>query len=224
VIFETERLILRPSTEEKALVLYVHGKGGNAEESEQYRQYFPECDVYGFDYKSENPWEAEEEFSEKLKELSKNYGRIILIAGSIGAYFSMNAGIGDYLEKAYFISPIVNLERLITDMISWAGTSEKELEEKKIIPVDFGDDLSWDYLQYVRHHMITWSVPTQILYGSNDNLQSIDTINEFVQKNGAGLTVMEGGEHWFHTEEQMRFLDEWMSKLHLSHSFHRSTI
>ena len=24
------------------------------------------------------------------------------------------------------------------------------------------------------------------------------------------LTVMEGGEHWFHTEEQMRFLDEWI--------------
>lgn len=196
--------------QDKALVFYVHGKGGNAEESEQYRKYFSEYDVYGFDYKAENPWEAEEEFSNKLKELSKKYNRIILVAGSIGAYFSMNAGIGDYVEKAYFVSPIVNLEKLIIDMLFWAGKSEKELEEKKIIHVDFGEDLSWNYLQYIRHHMITWNVPTEILYGSNDNLQSIDTINEFVQKNGAGLTVMEGGEHWFHTEEQMRFLDEWM--------------
>ena len=56
-------------------------------------------------------------------------------------------------------------------------------------------------------------MPTEILYGSTDNLQSIDTINEFVNNNGAGLTVMEGGEHWFHTKEQMRFLDRWMQGL-----------
>ena len=29
---------------------------------------------------------------------------------------------------------------------------------------------------------------------------------------GAELTVMPGGEHWFHTEEQMRFLDEWIER------------
>lgn len=195
------------------LVLYVHGKGGSAWESEHYRQFFEGCDVYGFDYKSENPWDAKEEFSAKLKELSPNYSRIILVAGSIGAYFCMNAGIDDFIESAYFISPIVNFERLIVDMISWAGTSEKELEKRKIIPVDFGDDLSWDYLCYVRNHAIHWNVPTQILYGSNDNLQSIDTMNKFVQENDAGLTVMDGGEHWFHTEEQMWFLDRWMQKL-----------
>ena len=146
-------------------------------------------------------------------DLITNYSRIILVAGSIGAYFCMNAGIDDFIESAYFISPIVNFERLIVDMISWAGTSEKELEKRKVIPVDFGDDLSWDYLGYVRNHAIHWNVPTQILYGSNDNLQSIDTMNKFVQENGAGLTVMDGGEHWFHTEKQMWFLDRWMQKL-----------
>ena len=95
-------------------------------------------------------------------------------------------------------------------MIQWAGTSESELEKRKIIPVEFGDDLSWDYLQYVRNHKIRWDVPTEILYGSNDNLQSIDTIQEFVMKESAKLTIMEGGEHWFHTEEQMNFLAHWL--------------
>lgn len=28
----------------------------------------------------------------------------------------------------------------------------------------------------------------------------------------AGLTVMPDGEHWFHTEEQMRFLTEWLTE------------
>ncbi|SHK90194.1 hypothetical protein SAMN05216582_12334 [Selenomonas ruminantium] len=33
---------------------------------------------------------------------------------------------------------------------------------------------------------------------------------DFAEKHQAGLTVMEGGEHWFHTEEQMAFLDAWI--------------
>ncbi len=26
---------------------------------------------------------------------------------------------------------------------------------------------------------------------------------------------MENGEHWFHTEEQMKFLDEWLTEIQL---------
>lgn len=43
-----------------------------------------------------------------------------------------------------------------------------------------------------------------------DNLTSLETISDFANKYGATLTVMESGEHWFHTEEQMRFLDAWI--------------
>ena len=185
-------------------------KGGNAKEAEHYRQFFPRTDVYGFDFQSDNPWDAKKEFTDQVIELSQKYSKIILIAQSIGAYFSMNAGIGQFIEKAFFVSPIVHMEKLILDMIQWAGTSERELEKKKIIPIDFGDDLSWDYLQYVRSHKICWGVPTEILYGSEDTMQSMETIQEFVSNHPAKLTVMEGGEHWFHTDEQMKFLDEWM--------------
>ena len=55
-----------------------------------------------------------------------------------------------------------------------------------------------------------WKVPTSILYGSYDNLTSFETISDFAKKHRATLTVMESGEHWFHTEDQMRFLDEWI--------------
>ena len=46
--------------------------------------------------------------------------------------------------------------------------------------------------------------------GGNDNLTSLETIKDFAEKQGASLTVMKGGEHWFHTEDEMRFLDEWI--------------
>ena len=48
----------------KELVMYVHGKGGEAEEAEHYKPLFPKSDVIGFDYKSQNPWEAKIEFSD----------------------------------------------------------------------------------------------------------------------------------------------------------------
>ena len=63
---------------------------------------------------------------------------------------------------------------------------------------------------YVRENPIKWSISTKILYGSNDNLTSLETIREFAQKIDAPLTMMDGGEHWFHTAEQMVFLDGWI--------------
>ena len=44
------------------VVLYIHGKGGNAEEAAHYKPLFTDCEVIGFDYASQTPWEAEEEF------------------------------------------------------------------------------------------------------------------------------------------------------------------
>lgn len=87
-----------------------------------------------------------------------------------------------------------------------------ELESKKEIPTEFGETLSWEYLCYVRKHPIEWNIPTCILYSGKDNLTSRETISEFADKIGADLTVMEDGEHWFHTNAQMQFLDDWLRR------------
>ena len=191
-------------------ILYIHGKGGRATESEHYRMLFADSEVIGLDYQTFTPWETGKEIRIAVEELKGKYENIILIANSIGAFFSMNAGIDDMIQKAYFISPIVDMEKLITDMMKWASVTEHELESKGVVHTEFGEDLSWDYLCYVRNHPIKWNVPTQILYGSKDHLMSIDTITNFANKHNASLTIMEGGEHWFHTEEQMTFLDNWI--------------
>ena len=193
-------------------LIYIHGKGGCAAESEHYKPLFPNCDVIGLDYQTFSPWETGQEIRIAVEELKSKFENVILIANSIGAFFSMNAGIDEMIQKANFISPIVDMEKLITDMMKLANVTEQELESKGMIHTDFGEDLSWEYLNYVRCHSIEWRVPTQILYGSKDHLMSIETITEFALKHQATLTVMEGGEHWFHTEEQMLFLDNWIKE------------
>ena len=191
-------------------VLYVHGKGGNAAEAAFYEAIFPECDVMGFDYKAETPWESIGEFQAEAKRLLSEYDSVILVANSIGAYFSLLSLADMPIEKAYFISPIANMEKLILDMMQWAGVTEDEIKEKGVIATDFGEDLSWEYLTWVRSHPVSWHISTEILYGSEDKLQSVDTVKAFAAGCGAGLTVMEHGEHWFHTEEQLQFLQEWL--------------
>ena len=194
----------------KNTVVYIHGQNGSPEEAKHYAGVFADCDVIGFDYTSEYPWDAKAEFSEYFNSIFNECGRVTLVANSIGAFFAMNALSSRQVEKAYFISPVVNMEKLITDMMSWAGVTEAELQEKGVIDTDFGQQLSWEYLSYVRQHPIAWDVPTHILYGSRDGLSSMQTVSDFAAQTSATLTVMEGGEHWFHTDEQMTFLDDWL--------------
>ena len=49
------------SMSDNALV-YIHGKGGTANAAETFKTLFPEYEIFGIDYKAENPWEAEPEF------------------------------------------------------------------------------------------------------------------------------------------------------------------
>lgn len=126
----------------------------------------------------------------------------------------MNALSKMKIKKGFFISPIVDMEKVILNMMTLANVSEQLLKEKQTINTSFGETLSWNYLNYVRNHPIKWNIPTEILYGENDYLTSLETISDFAKNNNAGLTVMKNGEHWFHTKEEMDFLDQWIkSKL-----------
>ena len=70
-------------------VVYIHGKGGSAEECEHYKALFPDCDVPGLAYQSFTPWEAGPEIRAAAGDIRAGYDNIILIANSIGAFFSI---------------------------------------------------------------------------------------------------------------------------------------
>ena len=194
----------------KHIMIYVHGKGGSAAEAEHYKALFPEAEVLGFDYRAQTPWEAKAEFPQFFEKQRKQCDRLTLAANSIGTFFSMSSLDETLIDRAYFISPVVDMKNLIENIMLWTGVSERELAEKQEIPTQFGETLSWAYLTYVREHPVLWQVPTRILYGAHDNLTSLETIRAFAEKTGAELTVMPDGEHWFHTEWQMQFLDQWI--------------
>lgn len=186
----------------RGTVLYIHGRGGSASESEHYRALFPGYDVVGLDYKGETPREAAGE----IRRAAEKYGSVTIIANSIGAYFTLCAGIEALVERAYFISPVTDMELLILDMMAKSGVSEEMLKDKGEI-----GELSWDYLTWVRSHPIKWRASTSILCAEGDELVPTNMTRAFAEKIGAELTIMPGGEHWFHTEKQMEFLDRWIT-------------
>ena len=205
--------------------LFVHGKGGNKEEAALLAEMACEkgwdvvgIDLPGFGQRTAEaerfvPWEAGPELREVYAELKTRYSAVALFANSIGAYFSLLA-LGDKaLERALFVSPVTDMERLILRMMEWAAVTPEQLEKEREIPTAFGETLSWKYLCYVREHPVThWSVPTRILYAGRDALVERETIEDFVRQSGAELTVMEEGEHWFHTEEQLAVLRQWIGE------------
>ena len=51
-------------------------------------------------------------------------------------------------------------------------------------------------------------------YKSLFSYYDVKGLDYISKNNNAGLTVMKNGEHWFHTKEEMDFLDQWIkSKL-----------
>ncbi len=190
--------------------LYIHGKNGDYLEAGQYKKNCPGFDMFGIDYRADLPWIACEQIQAAYDRIRGRYDRLYVIANSVGAYFTMASLWDRNIEKALFISPVLDMEQLIRGMMDRAGISEAGLREKKEIRIGFGETLSWEYLCFVREHPITWDIPTEILYGGDDDLVPRQTVDRFVHDHKAGLTVMEKGEHWFHTDGQIAFLNDWM--------------
>ena len=159
----------------KQTVIYVHGKGGNAQEAAHYAPLFPESEVLGFDYRAQTPWEAAREFPAFFKAHRKDDSLLLLIANSIGAYFSMASLDEGLVDQALMVSPIVDMSKLIEDMMAWAGVTEEQLRAQGEIPTSFGETLSWKYLCYAREHPISWRVSTAILCGERNSLTAQQT-------------------------------------------------
>lgn len=201
--------------------LFVHGKCGYKEEAEAFAESacpkgvqvlaidLPEHGerkaVTGFD-----PWHVVPELKEIMTYLWQRWAHVSLRANSIGAWFSMLAFSDTPLEQTLFVSPVLDMRKLIQNMLLWASADEDRLEREGEISTDFGETLSWKYLQYATAHPITkWAAPTSILYAGQDNLTDRSTVDSFVSRFGCHLTVMENGEHWFHTPKQLDMLKRW---------------
>ena len=150
-----------------------------------------------------------------MKYAKANYNEINLWACSMGAYFSLLAYKDEDIKQCLFLSPVVNMKVIIDNMMLWSNTSEKDLKLKQEIKTDFGQTLYWDYYKYVKENpIVSWNKKTCILYGNKDNMQEQNIIKEFSNKFNCELSILENGEHYFHTEEQLNYYKNWLDGIY----------
>ncbi|MDL2301583.1 alpha/beta hydrolase [Lachnospiraceae bacterium OttesenSCG-928-D06] len=135
---------------------------------------------------------------------------ISIFACSIGTYFAMLAYQDEPIQKSLFLSPIVDMKRLIENMMKWFDVSEVQLEKEQQVATPI-NTLYWHYYQYVLQHPVKWDKPTCLLYGEKDELSEYEVVSGFAERCGANLTVLDC-EHFFHSDMQLAFLKEWLRK------------
>ena len=146
------------------IVVYVPGKGGSAQEAEHYKALFPNCEVIGFDYHARSPWEATEEFSGFFAAVRKRCGKLTLVANSIGAFLSLSSLNEKLVDTAYFISPVVDMEQLICNMMQWADVWRNAVVEISLLCPRASDFMENPYPHFV------WGKGCSDLHGNHKSL------------------------------------------------------
>ena len=195
----------------KKVVVYIHGLHGSHREAKQYEYLKDEYDVVGLKYKDGNPWELKEVIQEEFKKITKDYDEVVVIANSIGTFYATEYLSEFNIKKAFFISPIGSMLQMIVNIMMENGIKDKTLQRKKFITLKDGSVLSYDFYQQISNNEDKWNVPTELLYGSFDQVVYYTAIQEFLENHPLSkLTVKSESEHYFHTKEEKAFIKDWI--------------
>ena len=142
--------------------LYLHGKNGCKEEAERFAATACEAgwQVLAIDLPEHGtrknsperllPWVAVPEIEAVYARMKPVWAHIRLYGVSIGAWLAMQALQGDAPEQALLVSPVVDMEALITNMMQCAHVTEEQLQRAGEIPTGLGETLSWPHAGALR--------------------------------------------------------------------------
>lgn len=214
-LFEVERIDklikeYKDTPKHEKVVVYIHGLNGSAEESKDY-SYIEGYDIKGLDYEDANPWELKDSIRDKFIELIKPYEEVVVIANSIGAFYAYQYLSDIKINHAFFISPIADMNQLIINIMMDNHIDYTTLKKEKYIKLDNGQTLSYDFVQYLETNKDKWDIPTDILYGSHDDIVYIENIADFLKGHPkTRLTINGEAGHYMHTKKEKEFIKNWI--------------
>ena len=191
-IANVEALIIGDKTDK--VFLFVHGHGGNKEEAQAFAEVVNPLgyQVIGIDLPvMEMPEKVMALLSDVTQYLKQNYHSVNVRANSIGCWFSMLAFQEGGLDKALFVSPLLDMKSFI----------------------ECADHKDERYYEWVLSHPIErWNTETFILRPRRDAVVAEKVYDSFLSQYPCQVEIVENGEHWFHTAEQLEILRQWEYK------------
>lgn len=143
----------------------------------------------------------------------ERWAEVSLFAVSVGAYFALVSCADEPMRRALFLSPVTDMRRIVDNMMRAASITPEQLARKRMMQTPSGQTLyAQDDAFVSAHPVLRWSVPTAILCGGRDALCERERTEAFARRYRCDLTVLETGEHWFHTEEELNALRAWLAK------------
>lgn len=195
----------------KKVAVYIHGLYGSAKEANDYSYLKDEYDVVGLDYQDGIPWEIKDTIKKEFERLIKNYKEVVVIANSIGAFYTYEYLSDFNIKQAFFISPVADMHQLLLGIMMSKNIYLEKLKEERVIKIDDKTSISYEFYKSLENHQDSWNVPTEILYGERDNVIYIENIADFLAKHpNAKLTIKQGAEHYMHTKEEKEFIKKWI--------------
>lgn len=192
IIANVEALIIGEKTDK--VYLFVHGHGGNKEEAQAFAEVVNPLgyQVIGIDLSlMEMPEKVMSLLTDVAQYLKQNYRSINVRANSIGCWFSMQVFQQGGLDKALFVSPLLDMKTFI----ECADHREKR------------------YYEWVQSHPIErWNTETFILRPRRDAVIAEKVYESFLSQHPCQVEIVENGEHRFHTTEQLEILRQWEYK------------
>lgn len=206
------------------LYIHVHGKMSQKEHAEQFAVVAAEkgYQTLSFDLpehgeRKSSPdrcdiWNGMRDLKTIADWAFSHYSHVSLFGCSLGAYFSLQTYAELPFQKCLFQSPVLDMEYLVRQMMLWFDITEERLEKEKEIdnPVD---PLRWDYFQFILSHPVkNWDIPTAVLYGGKDDLQSRAVIDAFCNAHNCALTVSDQSGHAFMDESDNAIIQNWLNE------------
>lgn len=122
------------------VLIYIHGQGGRKEEAESFAEI---ATNYGWQVISVDlpehgerkdkarfvPWKIIPELQKIMKSAKENWKVIGIYACSIGAYFSIQAFQNTKPDICLLVSPVLDMEDMISNMMLQAQVTEEQLKE-----------------------------------------------------------------------------------------------
>ena len=212
----------------KRVYIYAHGQDGSKEDAEllasvvceQGRQVIS-FDLPGHGQRKREPISCESifydprhtvlEFREILSYAKKRRNEVALFAVSLGAWLGLQSFRNEKLSDCFFVSPILDMKYVISNIMRQTGVSEELLKQERMILTPARQPFFWEYWSFVLNNPITkWETPSGILCAENDDMTPLCIVRNFAQKFDCDLSVMKNGEHWFHTPQQLDYLRKWI--------------